>query len=426
MLETKVCLLYLVSCALHIYTIYLYIRLFFEGKAKSQKYCVFFYIIAYISNYIACTFIRIPLATLLINFIIIFRMTYQYHAKLQKRLLIVINTLAILLISELIVTVLLGYLSTHNYIVQQYISLPIAVLARIVSLIGVLLLKRFKHIRNEFRFSAKYWLALCIIPVSSIYLIFILLLTSDLGNMKIVFGLIFIMVIDLFAFYLYDVLNHYYKEKMEKVLLGERNVYYAERILSMKDSVQSVRKLQHDWKNHLIELGILIQQNEKEKALDYLEKVNGAIYAVKSFVNTGNMDVDGILNYKLQEAYNQGIHIDFQTNIPEEINISPFDCAIILGNLLDNAIEAAKASVIKKFIKGRLSFNKGSLFILLENSYAGNIQCKNDEIITTKSNKENHGLGLKNVKTAVEKYSGTLDLFYNASVFRVEIILYLG
>lgn len=419
-------LLYIVASALHLYTIYLYIRLFFEGKVKNRRYCFCFYLLSYISICVTFIFIKIPFFSLILNSIIIFRMTYQYQVKLQKRLFVVFNTYMVLLLSELIVAALMGYFRNSIFTVNRYVNPPSVVLARILALIGVLLLKRFKHIRNEFRFPAKYWVALCIIPASSVYLIYVLLKIPELGNTKVILSLICIMIIDFFSFYLYDVVNHYYKEKMEKVLLGERNVYYAERILSMKDSVQSVRKLQHDWKNHLIELGILIQQNEKEKALDYLEKVNGAIYSVKSFVNTGNMDVDGILNYKLQEAYNQGIRIDFQTNIPEEINISPFDCAIILGNLLDNAIEAARASDIKKFIKGRLSFNKGSLFLLLENSYAGTIQFMNNELITTKTNRENHGLGLKNVKTAIEKYSGTLDLSYNNSVFRVEVILYLG
>lgn len=418
-------LVYLVAGVVHMYTLYLYIKLFVEEKVRNKKENIIFYIISYIAICIVCIGVRIPVVTVIINLIVIYCLTLFYNIRFQKRILAVINIYAMQIISEMIVVALLGKLDYSPVTGSDYRSIFIIILSRVLCLTSVGILHIFPNIKKEYQLPLKYSIGLFVIPASSLYLMY-LIAVSGFTRMQAFLGLLTIIIIDFFSFYIYDMINQLYDEKVEKVLLDERNKYYAKRLLTMKDSVESVRKLQHDWKSHLIELGILIQQDQKEKALDYLKSVNAAIYSVKSFVNTGNLDIDGIINYKLQEADQVGIKVSFDANVPASINISPFDCAVVLGNLLDNAIEATKKDTGNRIINGQLRFTKGNLLLLLENSYSGTIQCKKNEFITSKEDKKNHGIGLKNIGKIVEKYSGNLHISYDKNLFRVEVLLYLG
>lgn len=414
-----------ITNAIYIYTIRLFLKSFIEGKVKNKKVNFVCYIISYVCICFTTIFITSIFIKIIVNILILFLLANQYQINLQKKLLTVFNTYIILLIGESIVGIFVGFVDKSILEIEQYKMILGMVSIRILGLAMVAILSRFKNIKKEYYFPIKYWSALIIIPLGSIYLVVLILNSYRTDVMLRFVGLIAIMAIDFLAFYLYDMINQIYSEKVEKVLLEERTKYYAKRLLSLKDSVASVRKLQHDWKNHLIELGLIIQKNENQKALDYLEKVNEAVYAVKSYVNSGNIDVDGILNYKLYEAEKEGIEISFSANLPEEINITPFDCAIIFGNLLDNAIEGAKKCQSKKVIKGTISLVKGAMYMVLENTYSGAINLEGNAIATTKKDKVHHGLGLKNVRTTVEKYFGNFELSYDKELFRVEVLLYM-
>lgn len=418
-------LMWCITNVIYVYTMYLFLKLFLEGKVKNEKVNMFLYILSYLGICLIVIFVNNPIIKVVTNILILFLLTSQYQVNFQKKLLTVFNTYVMLVISESVVGIFVGYIDTPMLKIEQNKMILGIIAVRVLGLGLVTILGRFKNIKKEYYFPIKYWSALILIPLSSIYLVFFVLNSYRIGIMLEFFGLIAILTMNFFSFYLYDIINQIYSEKVEKVLLEERTKYYAKRLLSLKDSVESVRKLQHDWRNHLIELGLIIQKNENEKALEYLEKVNAAVYSVKSYVNSGNIDVDGIINYKLHEAEKEGIKINFNANLPEEINITAFDCAIIFGNLLDNAIEGAKQCRSEKAINGTISIVKGAVYMVLENTYSGSLKLEGNTIVTTKKDKVHHGLGLKNVRTAVEKYFGNFELSYDKECFKVEVLLYM-
>lgn len=99
---------------------------------------------------------------------------------------------------------------------------------------------------------------------------------------------------------------------------------------------------------------------------------------------------------------------------------------IILGNLLDNAIEASSKVEENPYINVKLKYDKGRLFLQVANPYAGELIEKSGKFITTKADKDNHGIGLESVKKVIQKYSGTMSVDYDDNIFSVVILMYLN
>lgn len=97
---------------------------------------------------------------------------------------------------------------------------------------------------------------------------------------------------------------------------------------------------------------------------------------------------------------------------------------VILGNLLDNAITAASQKTEGAFISVQVSYEKGMLFITVENSYSGKLREWNGHFLTTKSNREQHGYGLHNIKKVLEPYHGIMEFEHTDHVFTVNIVMY--
>ncbi len=227
------------------------------------------------------------------------------------------------------------------------------------------------------------------------------------------------------AFFLYEKIIRFLNDEKEKQIALQKNAYYEKQLDLMDFSLKNTRSLRHDIKNHLATIYTSLNSGYVEQTQKYIEDVM-KVYITNNGIVSGNFAIDSILNFKIQEANQNGINIIFDIDIPANISIQPYDAAIILGNLLDNSIEAViKSGVTDKKINCNIRFNKGVMLINIKNNFDGNIVHKGDEFITTKNDKEMHGLGLKNVRSSVDKYNGSMDINHNNDIYEVDIMLYV-
>ena len=110
--------------------------------------------------------------------------------------------------------------------------------------------------------------------------------------------------------------------------------------------------------------------------------------------------------------------------IPMELTIPVFDLAVILGNLLDNAIEAV-TYVEERKIHIRAKYTKGRLIGEISNSYDGTLLKTPEGILSLKEDKENHGMGIKSVEMTLKKYDGVLQITHDDTKFTAKILMYL-
>lgn len=203
------------------------------------------------------------------------------------------------------------------------------------------------------------------------------------------------------------------------------NIYRSNYYIKIIEKEEETRKFRHDINNHFMYLTSLANENDMENIKKYLRELNQQIIKIqKAIFVTGNNLFDVILNEKLQEVRKR-TKILVVGKVSCKLKVSDIDMCTIFANLIDNAIEAIE-NLKEKNTYIIINFKTGHnyLKISVKNSASGKVPIKHNGLPkTTKRNERLHGIGLINVKEAVEKYSGEFKISSNEKEFLVDIIL---
>ena len=201
----------------------------------------------------------------------------------------------------------------------------------------------------------------------------------------------------------------------------------AEHYKNLAEANYEVRRFRHDFKNIRIAIENLLERGEYDEALELIRQCNDTLEHPGGFhpaFDTGNGIADALLTDKQEKATDQNTQIRFQGVIPQD-SLSPTDLCVILGNSLDNALDACRklppqdSKVVSVFSK----CSSGFLFLSITNPIAEKVLIRNNHIATTKANKTLHGFGLYSLNSIVKKYDGELQLSATDDSFTVNIDL---
>lgn len=211
-------------------------------------------------------------------------------------------------------------------------------------------------------------------------------------------------------------------ENMDKQLQVQVAHYEA-----MAKRNEDIKRFRHDYKNLQVGLVSALRQNNISGALTLLETDEMALAEPVNSFETGNTVLDALLSEKQLSAATVNASLEFDGVVPGNL-LNPIDICVIFGNALDNAIEACERCPHsdKKAIVISSTFTNGFLFMTIMNPIATDVKIINNAISTTKADKSAHGIGLRSIRTAIEKYSGSMTLSCNAdicSIFCLEIEL---
>jgi sensor histidine kinase YesM len=299
------------------------------------------------------------------------------------------------------------------------------IVCRIIVYVIALILKNFKNIKNGERVPNSNWFSIALIPVSSLYVILLLFQAKGIAVIQVMIGVVLIVLINFATFYLYDVVTAAISDKMQSMLIVEQNKYYDKQLEMIKTSLQTTRTIRHDLKNHMFSIRSLIESGDTKETLNYISEIMDDIGARKDNSATGNTVIDSIVNFKLQEAEQNGIKTNLDLKIPERLEIPSFDMTVILGNLLDNALKAVCMVKDNPYINLKMKYDKGRLMIQTDNPYQGEIVEDNGKVLTTDEDKENHGIGLQSVKKVIQKYDGIMNIDHTDNIFSVSLLMYV-
>ncbi len=226
------------------------------------------------------------------------------------------------------------------------------------------------------------------------------------------------------------------RERSSRMILEKQIDSMQEHVKEVERIYSGVRSMKHDMKNTLSVVMQLAEKGgeaEKKELQAYLTEVNQSFDSLEIQFQTGNHVVDTLLNMKYHEIIRiiPDLQMDADRLIfPENLDIHSYDMGVILGNALDNAIEACgrlKASDAHADTFIRLSsFVKGKMFFIeVENSFDGKvIRKKQSEFpITDKADKKAHGMGLMNIRNTAEKYHGAVDWKAENKVFTLTVMM---
>ena len=191
--------------------------------------------------------------------------------------------------------------------------------------------------------------------------------------------------------------------------------YYAE-VEHMYDKMRSWR---HDYRHHIQVMKVHMANGEYDAVDSYLDMLDNDLTNVETVVKTGNRMADAILNSKLSLAAQRSIHIKADAKIPISVSVSELDLCIVIGNLIDNAIEACmELPEDKRLIRIYIDMKGNFLYFALTNTAGGK---KKRSFRSTKG--EGHGYGIARVDAVVKKYGGYVTRASEDGAFSTEVLL---
>ncbi len=219
-----------------------------------------------------------------------------------------------------------------------------------------------------------------------------------------------------------------YRRRTEETMRTLAAQSQLENVREQMKNNEKVRELRHDMRNHLNILDMLITNGNQEKALEYVHSLSGEYTASRTQFHTGNMIADSLLSQKLNKAQEQGVPVETAISDIRFDGIEDMDLCTILANILDNAIEAVsqQENTAERYIRLRMYQKAGMNMIIVENSYDGTRSSGKDGFFpSSKQQTDEHGLGLRSVQRAAEKYHGALSVSADndKQIFRLAVSL---
>lgn len=419
---------YLLMNLFRTYVIYLLIGLRVDKKGVEGKKEVIVYGIYYVVISVAYLLLDIALLTLILNIVGIAAILFLYHTSVPQKLLITVFVIGILLVSESIVSVLTGYIDFSIYDKGYYSSFFGLLCVPILPYAVAIFLKAFKkNKRQNVILPAVYLSAIVIGPGASIIIIVTLFSATGLSIPQILASTILLLAVNIGFFSLYERQEELFEKDKEQEVLKTLNSSYEKQFQVMQISNRKTSRMRHDLNNHMTTLNYLAESKDFAELEKYLQKMNKDTVVAGEYIKSNNLAIDSILNHKIAEAEQKGIECDFEVSIPVELRIEPTDLTSILGNLLDNAMEAVKELEDgQKKIGGIVRYDRGRLVINIRNPYKGKLKYEGDRLKTSKKDKDNHGIGLDSVKSAIDRYSGILLLESEKGIFDAHILLFVN
>jgi len=414
---------YLISNVFATYTLYRYMCIFFDRKEvdKRQEF-LSFALYFFLNSFLYLAFDK-PAITITSNLIMFFLLTCNYQSTTKNRLIAVVSIYMILMIIEVLVMLILFSFGITMASGHDAALITGLISIKIISYIFMLFLSNFKMISNNIKVSNIHWLSIFTIPACTLILVLIMVFNNNEYNVKeTIISIVLLFVMNVLVFYFYDEMMKSYEEKIEKTLLKQQNEAYLKQLEIINNSKENLKTFRHDLINHALSLKYYIDSHDCEGASKYLDNIFKFISYSKEYAKSGNAEIDSIINYKLDLAEKQNIKSEVYLAIPDKLNISSFDLSIVIGNLLDNAIEGA-AKAQDKFINISVELDRNVLYISIFNSYDGKLKYAGNKLSTTKAD-INHGLGISSVEKAIEKYKGIMNIRHDDRVFYVDVLMY--
>lgn len=184
---------------------------------------------------------------------------------------------------------------------------------------------------------------------------------------------------------------------------------------------KEMRGYKHDFHHHLQTLKGQIEAGEVERALAYIEQLDNQLMNVDTLLKTGNVSLDAVLSAKIAQAKAENIAVTVKANVPDTLTVSDLELSIIIGNLLDNAIEACRTVEGERFIRIYIAMKGNMLYFSMLNA-AGAKRKKTGSLFATHKDGV-HGFGLRRAEAILEEHGGWVKYNSEDGAFTSEFLV---
>ena len=220
------------------------------------------------------------------------------------------------------------------------------------------------------------------------------------------------------------------KNKYDKRLSDFQDSVLKKQRDEVQNIYQTMRAWRHDYHNHIQSIKAMLEMGKTDEMSDYLDNLEKDLDSIYIAIRTGNVGLDAILSSKVSVARKNNIEVNCTAKVPADLKISDVHLCAIVGNLMDNAIEACEkmknvvegdGKAAPRFIRVYIGLFKSQLYISVSNSTCEKYRKKISELVTTKLGE--HGFGLRRIDKIAEKYDGYVNRKNEPGIFATEVMI---
>lgn len=367
--------------------------------------------------------ISLTLCSLLTVFII----NQLYESKQYVKIILTIGISAINIASELSINGILMIINNGNYLDTnsdtQLFSLGL-LLSKFVAFVIIILTKMSNRKFNVDNLNPKYLVLLSILPITTIFigiLMYKIILIIDTTSLKIVFifANMLLIISNIITFEIIRNQNNLAKSEYELNLLKNSVLEQTKHYEDLQSSQEEIRQMRHNMRSMCIGTIAELKVGKTDNAIEQLQSNIDIIEKSSKTIDTGHPSIDSIIENKLIKCDELNISTNLSYQYRELITINEIEIAVIIGNILDNAIEACqKITDINKEIWGSITVDKQNITINIKNTAVSSNNLK-----TSKTDKKSHGYGLKSISHIAKKYNGYAKFSFENNIFTSYVIL---
>jgi len=369
-----------------------------------------------------------PLVLITGNIILVFLIsTVTARKSIKLRCMFTILICSVWMLVEVLCAMVLTVAGAQNATLSDAGN----VISKLCMLLLSVLISHYMKVKNSPEISLRYFLVILLVPASSIYImhnIFIIAAVYDEFSKFSVFASLMLLLVNYVVFEIYDWMSRDAMVREQNRLYGQQLELCSRQAEERESLYLEIRRLRHDMKNYLSCLLGAVQTGEKKEAEMLIQEMlnDGISNRTSEVSRSGNIVVDSLVNYKHDLAEKEGIMFEANVFIPVSLPFQSGHLAVILGNLLDNALEACRGVPEgQRYIKLDISYVKEMLQICIRNSYhATHRKDSSGRYLTTKKDTLDHGIGLSSVEQAVSCYHGEMTAEGTGNEFRVSVVMY--
>lgn len=223
------------------------------------------------------------------------------------------------------------------------------------------------------------------------------------------------------AFFAAVLLRRKFYDLIDRRIERFQSELIEKQVREIQNMYRQIRGWRHDYRNHINNMKIQLNEGNYDKLSDYLGELADDLDTVDTVIKTGNVMADAILNSKLSVAQKLNVRLNVKAAVPDNLPISDVELCSVLGNMLDNAVEACAAlPEEERFMRVYIGKLKGELYLSVQNS-AGKLRKEKGSYLSTKECE--HGYGLFRIDRIAKKYGGYVNRQNEEGVFAAEIMI---
>lgn len=360
--------------------------------------------------------ITLPLTALLLLNIAV----WGYHSTWKVKAIFSVMFCAVWLLMEMFTLVLISRIPME----PESFNMLGSIISKILMIFLVYIVSIFWNKKYDEAIPGLSYLAFLFLPAGSIFIALYLFYSKGTRSLSML-SVSVLLLFNVVTFELYIKMNELFLQEKERIVYIKQSDIILANLEEQKKMIEDFHEEKHNMLNQLVVLKSQAENCKAEDVIRSLDQIINNCNHTDNISNCGNSTIDAIINFKYSIAKEHNIDFRLNVFVPEEFPIEQRDIGVVLGNALDNAIEAAKeCDLEERYVEISMRTKKSAWIVVMKNHYNHVIERdKRGKIVSSKKGKDRHGYGLKSIVKIAEKYQGDVVIDDSKRIFSLTIVM---